>query len=69
MLWLFKRFVDPVAHRQEAEEHRRKLKTREVKPAEAAPDVLYRCRVCELESTSGEYCPKCLAATMEPVKT
>ncbi|HUS67444.1 MAG TPA: hypothetical protein VMZ28_23065 [Kofleriaceae bacterium] len=66
MLWLFKRFVDPVAHRQESEEHRKK---REVKPAEAAPDVLYRCRVCAYQSNAGEYCPTCLAATMEPVKT
>jgi rubrerythrin len=33
---------------------------------QAAPPARFRCRVCSYESKSDEYCPTCLADTMEP---
>jgi hypothetical protein len=68
LLWLFRKFVDPVGHA--VEERDRHIK-REVKPADEAkddpPPPLARCRICSYESTSREYCPSCLADTMEIV--
>jgi rubrerythrin len=29
--------------------------------------AVFRCRVCGLEGEAGEYCPECLADTMEAV--
>jgi hypothetical protein len=73
LLWLFKRFVDPAAHRDEEEERRRQ---REAIPPEFQPDgsddapprreppaPARRCRVCGHEGTDA-FCPRCLADTM-----
>jgi hypothetical protein len=78
LLWALRKFIDSVAHRQEEEALRRQ---REDWPPDVEPDsveevpsprdkapVLYRCRICNFESTRGDYCPTCLASTMEPCK-
>ncbi len=78
LLWLFKRFVDPAAHRDEEAERRRQ---REAIPPEFQPDgtdlaptarapaaVVRRCRVCAHEGTD-PFCPRCLADTMIDPKT
>jgi hypothetical protein len=68
LLWLFRKFVDPIEHRQEELDRQRK---REVRPADPSPDdgKRFRCRICEHESPSRAYCPTCLADTMVEIKT
>ncbi len=70
------RFIDPIEHRRQTAEERRK---REVIPPEVDPDLLDEpppprtapapkprtCRVCG-RTGFGRYCPDCLAETMEP---
>lgn len=77
LLWVLRKFIDPVQHREETEELRRK---REAIPPDVDPDLLesaappppkpdtrrWRCRVCGHQSGDGRYCPTCLADTMRP---
>lgn len=78
LVWLLRKFVDPVQHREDAEELRRK---REAIPPDIDPDLVdaaappppkadgrrWRCRVCAHESGDGSYCPTCLADTMKQI--
>ncbi len=65
-----KRLFDPVEHRREREELKRKSETRE---SEGQPDgppragERWRCRVCGEEGQT-RYCLRCLAETMERVR-
>jgi hypothetical protein len=76
LLWLLRRYIDPIEHRAEAEDRRR---ARETAPADGQPDATdfaiphgdadvgrYVCRICGHESGDGAYCPDCLADTMLP---
>jgi hypothetical protein len=78
ILYLLRKYIDPNAFRDEQEDLRRQ---REDWPPDVEPDevdqipappeprqVRYRCRICDFESERGDYCPTCLASTMEPCK-
>jgi hypothetical protein len=79
LLWLFRKFADPIAARQEEEDLRRQ---REAWPGEedpedtdivlgelppSAPPPRFACRLCGHEAADGSYCPECLAPTMERI--
>ena len=81
MLWLFKRFTDPVAHREEQEDRRRQRENvppdadgasggEVILPARDDPQRAYTCRVChlkvQLRADESRYCADCLAETLEP---
>jgi hypothetical protein len=77
MLWLFRKFFDPNAAREEAEEQRRQREDwppgynpdnvdAKVPEREAEP-VPCKCRVCGYQAVDERYCPTCLAETMEPL--
>ena len=78
LLWTLRKWVDPVEYAQEEEARRRQ---REALPSEPQPgddphrllpsrekDALFRCRVCGHTAGDGSFCPRCLAATMRPLK-
>ncbi|MBU1220529.1 hypothetical protein KKF34_02105 [Myxococcota bacterium] len=65
IVYTLKKLVDPVRVRMEETERKRLV---EVGESEKSEDAKYRCRVCGLESRSNEYCPACLADTMETVR-
>ena len=57
------KLVDPVQAREREEQRR---VTREQPKREAPGDPpLFACRVCGLEDTQGDFCPSCLAGTMQ----
>jgi hypothetical protein len=70
------RFIDPVQHRQQQEDRRRK---REALPPDVDEDEVdvvapratkapaMQCRICHHEGT-GQFCPTCLAQTMVPLR-
>ena len=62
LIYSLKKIVDPNAARFEEARNRRLRE--EVKRADEGDDT-YRCRVCGFVSKSVEYCPSCLADTME----
>lgn len=76
LLWALRKYIDSVAHRQTEEALRRQREDwpPDVEPAEIdeapppreKPPMLYRCRICDWQSERGDYCPTCLASTMEP---
>jgi hypothetical protein len=83
LLWLFKKYVDPIAHRQEEEDHRRQRENlppdadgsvggEVILPTHERPARLHRCRVChaevQLPPDEPPYCTACLAETLEPVR-
>jgi rubrerythrin len=58
-----RKIVDPLAAKQRDEELRSE---REQPKREASGDPPhFACRVCGLEDEHGDYCPSCLAQTME----
>jgi rubrerythrin len=78
ILYSLRKWIDPNAWRDEQEDLRRQ---REDWPPEVDPDevdtapppplrasIEYRCRICGYEGQGGEFCPTCLASTMEAVK-
>jgi lipopolysaccharide biosynthesis regulator YciM len=78
ILYSLRRWIDINEFRAEQEDTRRQ---REDWPPDVDPDefdavpqspnrpkVRYRCRICEFESERGDYCPTCLASTMQPCK-
>lgn len=77
-MWALRRWIDPNAWRQEQEDQRRQREdwppdvepdsVEDVPPRREAAAMLYRCRICQHESERGDYCPTCLASTMEPCK-
>jgi hypothetical protein len=79
ILWALRKFVDPVEHVLEDGERKQALEPEEdrdpgtVPPRSPGPlpepvTLNYRCRVCSHESGRGDFCPRCLAATMERAK-
>jgi hypothetical protein len=76
LMWTLRKLVDPLEWLKEDEEKR---SAREDKPGEPKdgggggvtieevprPAESWACRICAHESTSGGYCPKCLADTMQ----
>lgn len=58
-----KKLVDPIAAREEEAEIRAHRET----PFEqqAADPPTFTCRVCGYQDREGNYCPHCLAPTME----
>ncbi len=61
------RLFDPIAHREQQTEKRRKADAKQAaerpdQPPRSEPRLM--CRVCGYEGT-GPFCPRCLAATME----
>jgi hypothetical protein len=75
MFWALLRYIDPVQHRQREEALRRQ---REDWPPDCEPDETdltppalqaeasrHRCRVCGYEGGEREFCPTCLAGTMQ----
>lgn len=78
ILYTLRRWIDPNAWRDEQEDLRRQ---REDWPPDVEPDdvdtapppptrarIEYRCRICDYTSERGEFCPHCLASTMQPHK-
>jgi len=78
ILHSLRRWIDINAWRDEQEDTRRQREDwpPDVDPADVdnvptppnRPKVRYRCRICEHESERGDYCPTCLASTMQPCK-
>jgi rubrerythrin len=81
IVWSLKRLFDPAAHAYEEGERKSERELPrdtqagnpprfEVtgRPPRAAPPARFCCRVCSYESKSDEYCPACLADTMEPAR-
>jgi len=64
MLGLFRRFVDPVAYRQEQIDRDRQRDRREEEGDSDKPSPTFACRICDHRSTNPSYCPTCLADTM-----
>jgi rubrerythrin len=61
------RLFDPIAYRLQQAEKRRKADTKQSAENPDQPprnELRLMCRICGYEGT-GEYCPRCLAATME----
>ncbi len=80
MLWLFRRFTDPVAHREVEEDRRRQRENvppdadgasggEVILPARDDPQRRFTCRVCQvsvqLRADDPRYCAGCLAETLE----
>ncbi len=76
ILYSLRKWIDSNAWRDEQEDQRRQ---REDWPPDVDPDQVddvpapptpqkmrYRCRICDFASERGDYCPTCLASTMEP---
>ena len=63
LIYSIKKLVDPNAARMEAARAERLLQTQP--DYDAGDNLRYRCRVCGFVSKSREYCPSCLADTME----
>ncbi|MBU1534512.1 hypothetical protein KKF84_04280 [Myxococcota bacterium] len=63
LIYSIKKLVDPNAAR--IEEAHAILMQRAQPRTDDSDDLRYRCRVCGFVSKSREYCPSCLADTME----
>ena len=61
----FKRLVDPVQVRQEEAE--RKAAREQPKRDHDGDPPRFACRVCGHVGADKDYCPQCLADTMEPL--
>ena len=79
ILYLLRKYVDPIQFQQQEEEKRRKLETRQAeeagddgegegKGAAAGRGARYCCRVCGYDGREPDFCPHCLAGTMVPAK-
>jgi hypothetical protein len=78
LLWVLRKYIDPVGHRQVQEDLRRQREDwppdanpndvdLKLRPAPASAQV-YRCRLCGAEGPEPRYCHFCLAETMKPVE-
>ena len=80
LMWSLKRFIDPAQWLREEWDRRSAREDKEGEPkADDPPPQLVMpeetvrvaergaCRTCAWESASGEFCPKCLADTMQRV--
>jgi hypothetical protein len=77
LLWLLRKYADPIAWQNEETSRRTK---REVRPKEGDPDLTgilpppqsprkkprFVCRVCGEIGEASDFCATCLAGTMEP---
>ncbi len=61
-----KKLVDPIAARRE-EQRREAERERDGAQADGEPPR-FVCRLCGLEGETEDYCPVCLAPTMEPAR-
>lgn len=76
LMWTLRKFVDPLEWRKESEEKRaaRELVVEQPNDGGGGPAVArlarpaeeWTCRICAYESAAGDYCPTCLADTMQP---
>ncbi len=76
LLWTLKRFIDP-KHATEEEARRRQLELTVPDKDEGEgevsiqviepPERTYQCRICRHRGPQSEFCPHCLAGTMQPV--
>ena len=77
ILWTLRKHIDAAQHREDEARRRKALDVPHQIRDEGAgerrcsaepdkPTVRYRCRVCEHVGDTAEYCPECLADTMEP---
>ena len=57
------KLVDPVQAQQREEERRKQREQPKREPQGDPPRFV--CRVCQLEDTQGDFCPSCLAGTMQ----
>ncbi len=66
LIWSLKKLIDPIQARKEEAGHQEHL----VMPGqqESGDKISYQCKACGLIDERGDYCPQCLAQTMEPVK-
>ncbi len=64
LMYTIKKVLDPLAAREEEARRRRQ---RESVPDQNGDDHRFRCRVCGFVSDQWEYCPHCLADTMNQV--
>ena len=75
LMWGLLKYIDPVAHRQREEKLRREREdwppdvepddTEIPHPRADAPAPKTKCRICGRRGIEPEFCPACLAATME----
>ena len=80
LLWVLRKYIDSIGVREEEAQHRRHREAKPAdpedddtaivieKPPEKAPPT-YRCRVCSQVGTDADFCPSCLAGTMEPIRS
>lgn len=77
ILWTLRKHIDAIQQREEDARRRKALDVPHMtvdegvgprrQQSEPIESKRYRCRVCELVADSAEYCPECLADTMELV--
>ena len=78
LIWTLRRFADPLQWLKENEDKRRARESQPGEPHDGGggphvdevprPAEWWACRICSRHSTSGSYCPTCLADTMQRVR-
>ena len=73
LLWTLRKWIAPLAMHEDADRRRAREAPRDepkdggggfTVEAPARPEERWACRVCGHESSTGDYCPRCVADTM-----